>query len=112
MNSQLTAYYLRSARQHPIRALRLGTLAMEGRRRALLVVVPVRRAMNDPKVHAEARRATVDARRAVLRVQRVGVTNALTDRCVARDLRHVQAVMSRGRRASLPALLGIGSGMR
>ena len=95
MNRQLTTYGRRFARRHPIRALRLGTLVKEGRRRTLLVVVPVRRAMNDPKVHAEARRATVDARRAALRVQRVGMAKALTDRRVARKLRRASGHVSR-----------------
>ena len=120
MNRQLTTYGLRFARRHPIRAMRLGTMAMEGRRRTLLVVVPVRRAMTDPKVHAETRRATAEARRAALRVQRVGIANALTDRQVARKLRRASGHVSRAaslavrpprHRARNATLLVVGAGV-
>ncbi len=54
-----------------------------------------RRAAVDPKVHTETRRARRDALHAAKRIRRVGVTRAVTDKHVARDLRRASHHASR-----------------
>jgi hypothetical protein len=59
----------------------------EARQQALKVAEPARRAATDIRVHSETRRARGNAVRAAHRVQRIGVTRALTVNQVARNLR-------------------------
>ena len=72
-------------------------------RRAQHLAGPTRRAVSDRKVHAETRRAKADALHAAHRVQRIGVASALSDKRVARKLRHAT------HHASRAASLSIGS---
>lgn len=97
MKTQLTTHGALLMHRRPRRALGLGLLAAsalrglsiaEARRRSQQLVEPTRRAASDPRVHAETRRAKADAVRAVHRVQQIGIARALTDRRVARKLRH------------------------
>jgi hypothetical protein len=71
------------------------------RRRAQQLAEPARRAVSDHKVHAETRRARADALHAARRVQRIGVTSALTDKRVARKLRHATHHASRAASLSI-----------
>jgi hypothetical protein len=71
------------------------------RRRAQLLAEPARRAVSDHKVHAETRRARADALHAARRVQRIGVASALTDKRVARKLRHATHHASRAASLSI-----------
>ena len=57
--------------------------------------------MSDHKVHAETRRARADALHAARRVQRIGVASALTDKRVARKLRHATHHASRAASLSI-----------
>jgi hypothetical protein len=101
----LTTYGVRYARRHPRRALRIGVLGSsllarrvriaETKRQALRVAEPARRAATDIRVHSETRRARGNALRAAHRVQRIGVTRALTDKQVARNLRRATHHASR-----------------
>ncbi len=105
MNQRLTTYGLRYARRHPRRALRIGVLGSslvarrikvaEIRRQALRLAEPARRAATDIRVHSETRRARGNAVRAAHRVQDIGVTRALTDKQVARNLRRATQHASR-----------------
>jgi hypothetical protein len=105
MNRRLTTYGVRYARRHPRRAFRIGVLGSsllarrikiaETRRQALKVAEPARRAATDFRVHSETRRARGNAVRAAHRVQRIGVTRALTDKQVARNLRRATHHASR-----------------
>jgi hypothetical protein len=95
MNARLTAAQF--AVRHPGDALRFGIVANSdaprrlriaaARHEARRLAAPARRAATDPRVRAEARRATRSVSRATRRAHRVGVANALTDRCVANNLR-------------------------
>ena len=71
------------------------------RRRAQQLAEPARRAVSDHKVHAETRRARADALHAARRVQRIGVASALTDKRVARKLRHATHHASRAASLSI-----------
>ena len=71
------------------------------RRRAQQRADPARRAVSDHKVHAETRRARADALHAARRVQRIGVASALTDKRVARKLRHATHHASRAASLSI-----------
>ncbi len=62
---------------------------------------PARRAVSDHKVRAETRRARADALHAAHRVQRIGVASALTDKRVARKLRHATHHASRAASLSI-----------
>jgi hypothetical protein len=105
VNRRLTTYGVRYARRHPRRAFRIGVLGSsllarrikiaETRRQALKVAEPARRAATDLRVHSETRRARGNAVRAAHRVQRIGVTRALTDKQVARNLRRATHHASR-----------------
>jgi hypothetical protein len=105
MNRRLTTYGVRYARRHPRRAFRIGVLGSsllarriklaETRQQALKVAEPARRAATDLRVHSETRRARGNAVRAAHRVQRIGVTRALTDKQVARNLRRATHHASR-----------------
>jgi len=57
--------------------------------------------VSDHKVHAETRRARADALHAARRVQRIGVASALTDKRVARKLRHATHHASRAASLSI-----------
>jgi len=57
--------------------------------------------VSDHKVHAETRRARADALHAAHRVQRIGVASALTDKRVARKLRHATHHASRAASLSI-----------
>ena len=71
------------------------------RRRAQHLAEPARRAVSDHKVHAETRRARADALHAARRVQRIGLASALTDKRVARKLRHATHHASRAASLSI-----------
>ena len=71
------------------------------RRRAQHLAEPARRAVSDHKVHAETRRARADALHAAHRVRRIGVASALTDKRVARKLRHATHHASRAASLSI-----------
>jgi hypothetical protein len=112
MSTQITTKGARLVRRHPRRAVSIGLLtvsalrsinAADARRRAQHLAKPARRAVSDHKVHAESRRARADALHAVQRVQRIGVASALTDKRVARKLRHAT------HHATRAASLSIGS---
>jgi hypothetical protein len=75
--------------------------AADARRRAQHLAEPARRAVSDHKVHAETRRARADALHAAHRVQRIGVASALTDKRVARKLRHATHHASRAASLSI-----------
>ena len=69
--------------------------------RAQHLAESARRAVSDHKVHAETRRARADALHAAHRVRRIGVTSALTDKRVARKLRHATHHASRAASLSI-----------
>jgi len=75
--------------------------AADARRRARHLAKPAKRAASDRKVHAETRQAKADALHAARRVQRIGVTSALTDKRVARKLRHATHHASRAASLSI-----------
>ena len=122
---------IRSARHHPRRALRIGLLTgsairmtskvAHAKRHADRAAEPLKRAATDHKIHVETRRARADASRAARRVRRVGVTGALTDKRVARELRHATRHASkaahlavrprRHHRARTAAITLVGTGM-
>jgi hypothetical protein len=77
--------------------------AADARRRAQDLAQPARRAVSDRKVHAETRRARADAVHAAHRVRRIGVASALTDKRVARKLRHATHHASRAASLSISA---------
>ncbi|HSS54309.1 MAG TPA: hypothetical protein VLK79_06645 [Gaiellales bacterium] len=115
MSTHITTQGARLVRRHPRRAVSIGLLtvsalrsinAADARRRAQHLAEPVTRAVSDRKVHAETRRAKADALHAAQRVQRIGVASALTDKRVARKLRHAT------HHASRAASLSIGSPRR
>jgi len=115
MRTHITTQGARLVRRHPRRAVSIGLLtvsalrsinAADARRRAQHLAEPVTRAVTDRKVHAETRRAKADALHAAQRVQRIGVASALTDKRVARKLRHAT------HHASRAASLSIGSRRR
>lgn len=58
--------------------------------RARSLAPQVSHAAGDPKVRREARRASRHARRAVRRMQHVGLAHALDDKKVARELRRTR----------------------
>jgi len=115
ISTHITTQGARFVRRHPRRALSMGLItvsalrsinAADARRRAQHLAKPATRAVSDHKVHAETRRAKADAMHAAQRVQRIGVANALTDKRVARKLRHAT------HHASRAASLSIGSPRR
>jgi hypothetical protein len=71
------------------------------RRRPQHLTESARRAVSDHKVHAETRRARADALHAAHRVQRIGLASALTDKRVARKLRHATHHASRAASLSI-----------
>jgi hypothetical protein len=105
MKTDVKTYGIRLATRHPGHALRLGVAANSAmprrvrvaaaRHEALRLAAPAQRAATDPRVRAEARRATRSAYRATRRARRVGPANALTDKGVARDLRRASRHASR-----------------
>ncbi len=110
MSTQITTQGARLVRRHPRRAVSIGLLtvsalrsinAADARRRAQHLAKPARRAVSDHKVHAETRRARADALHAAHRVQRIGVASALTDKRVARKLRHATHHASRAASLSI-----------
>ena len=110
MSTQITTRGARLARRHPRRAVGMGLItvsalrsinAADARRRAQHLAEPARRAVSDHKVHAETRRARADALHAAHRVQRIGVASALTDKRVARKLRHATHHASRAASLSI-----------
>jgi hypothetical protein len=127
MNAHVTA--ARFALRHPGDALRLGIVANSDAPRHLRIAAaqhearrlaaPARRAATDPRVRAEARRATRSVSRATRRAHRIGVANALTDRCVAHNLRRASrhavraadlAINPPRRRLRTTALVMLGAG--
>src|SRR4029078_2937556 len=58
------------------------------------ISVPVQRAVSDPRVHAQARRAAWDAALAMRRAQSVGAARAPDDRGVGIPLRHARTALS------------------
>ncbi len=112
MSKQITTQGARLVRRHPRRTVGMGLItvsalrsinAADARRRAQDLAQPARRAVSDRKVHTESRRARADALHAAKRVRRIGVASALTDKRVARKLRHAT------HHASRAASLSIGS---
>ncbi len=110
MSTQITTQGARLVRRHPRRAVSMGLItvsalrsinAADARRRAQHLAKPARRAVSDRKVHAETRRAKDDALHAARRVQRIGVASALTDKRVARKLRHATHHASRAASLSI-----------
>ncbi len=96
MNKMIVRHGFWMAGNHPRRALRMSLNAapratkIRGAtrgRRMVTLIDPVRRAATDPKVHMEVRKAAADVSSAFARAQRVGVTDAVGDRRVARKLR-------------------------
>jgi len=75
-------------------------LQMPGRR-AQHLAKPATRVVRDRKVHAETRQAKADALHAAQRVQRIGLASALTDKQVARKLRHATHHASRAASLSI-----------
>ena len=75
--------------------------AADARRRARHLAKPAKRAASDRKVHAETRQAKADALHAARRVRRIGVASALTDKQVARKLRHATHHASRAASLSI-----------
>jgi hypothetical protein len=75
--------------------------AADARRRARHLAKPAKRAASDRKVHAETRQAKADALHAARRVRRIGVASALTDKRVARKLRHATHHASRAASLSI-----------
>jgi hypothetical protein len=75
--------------------------AADARRRAQQLAEPARRAASDHKVRAETRRARADALHAAHRVQRIGLASSLTDKRVARKLRHATHHASRAASLSI-----------
>ena len=71
------------------------------RRRPQHLAESARRAVSDHKVHSETRRARADALHAAHRVQRIGLASALTDKRVARKLRHATHHASRAASLSI-----------
>ena len=63
--------------------------------------MPARRGVSDHKLRAETRRSRADALNAAHRVQRIGVASALTDKRVARKLRHATHHASRAASLSI-----------
>jgi hypothetical protein len=115
ISKQITTQGARLVRRHPRRAVGMGLMtvsalrsitAADARRRAQHLTEPAMRAVSDRKVHSETRRARADALHAAHRVQRIGVASALTDKRVARKLRHAT------HHASRAASLSIGSARR
>lgn len=110
MSTQITTQGARLVRRHPRRTVGMGLItvsalrsinAADARRRAQHLVEPARRAASDHKVRAETRRAKADALHAARRVQRIGVASALTDKRVARKLRHATHHASRAASLSI-----------
>ena len=110
MSTQITTQGARLLRRHPRRAVGMGPITVSAlrsinaagaRRRAQQLAEPARRAVSDHKVHAETRRARADALHAARRVQRIGVASALTDKRVARKLRHATHHASRAASLSI-----------
>lgn len=104
MNRRIARYRFRALMRHPRRAVRLVLLASslfatvrvgEARAWAGRLQTTARRAVSDAGVPAEAGRARRHASRSARRAQRLGVQRALTDKRVARDLRHVALHASR-----------------
>jgi hypothetical protein len=88
MSTQITTQGARLVRRHPHRAVGMG-------------LITARRAASDHKVRAETRRARADALHAARRVQRIGMASALTDKRVARKLRHATHHASRAASLSI-----------
>jgi hypothetical protein len=110
MSTQITTQGARLVRRHPRRAAGMGLVtvsalrslsAADARRRARHLAEPARRAASDHRVRAETRRARADALHAAHRVQRIGVASALTDKRVARKLRHATHHASRAASLSI-----------
>ena len=110
MSTKITTQGARLVRRHPRRAVSMGLItlsalrsinAADARRRAQRLARPASRAVSDRKVHAETRRATDDALHAARRVQRIGAASALTDKRVARKLRHATHHASRAASLSI-----------
>ncbi|HEX5195787.1 MAG TPA: hypothetical protein VFW26_01105 [Gaiellales bacterium] len=110
MSTHITTQGARLVRRHPRRAVSMGLItvsalrsinAADARRRARHLAKPAKRAASDRKVHAETRQAKDDALHAVRRVQRIGVASALTDKRVARKLRHATHHASRAASLSI-----------
>jgi hypothetical protein len=110
MSTHITTQGARLVRRHPRRAVSMGLItvsalrsinAADARRRARHLAKPAKRAASDRKVHAETRQAKADALHAARRVQRIGVTSALTDKRVARKLRHATHHASRAASLSI-----------
>jgi hypothetical protein len=103
----------------PNRRNQVTTITRSVREGVSTISVPVQRAVSDPRVHAQARRAAWDAALAMRRAQSVGVARALDDRRVAIHLgsarRHLSKAADiaseRGRRRQLrrPTLIALGA---
>ncbi len=109
MNMQITTRGARLMSRHPRRAVGIGLTVSAlraidtagARRRAQHLAEPAKRAVSDHRVHAETHRAKTDALDAAHRVQRIGVAKALTDKRVARKLRHATHHASRAASLSI-----------
>ena len=110
MSTHITTQGARLVRRHPRRAVSMGLItvsalrsinAADARRRARHLAKPAKRAASNRKVHAETRQAKDDALHAARRVRRIGVASALTDKRVARKLRHATHHASRAASLSI-----------
>jgi hypothetical protein len=70
-------------------------VAMIVRRRLQDAMERADRAMTDPHVHREVRRAAAHASRATRRARSVGAANAISDRCVVREMRRTRRHLGR-----------------
>ena len=70
-------------------------VAMVVRRRMHELSRSIDRALADPRVHREVRRAAAHASRASRRARRVGATRAIGDRCVGRELHRARRHLTR-----------------
>jgi hypothetical protein len=105
----------------PNRRNQVTTITRSVREGVSTISVPVQRAVSDPRVHAQARRAAWDAALAMRRAQSVGVARALDDRRVAIHLgsarRHLSKAADiaseRGRRRQVRrvTLIALGAGV-
>jgi hypothetical protein len=110
MNKMIVRHGLWMVGNHPRRALRMSLIAapratkMRGAtrgRRMVTLIDPIRRAATEPKIRKEVRKAAADVSSAFARAQRVGVTDAIGDRRVARKLRLAALHTSRATRHSI-----------
>ena len=105
----------------PNRRNQVTTITRSVREGVSTISVPVQRAVSDPRVHDQARRAAWDAALAMRRAQSVGAARALDDRRVAIHLgsarRHLSKAADiageRGRRRPVrrATLIALGAGV-